>query len=62
MTTERPRGFLPFDTNRFDRVFFAVMTGVAWHLVFLKYFEDNASIWVAFVIWLAWLVVVVRKG
>ena len=63
MSRTRPRGFLPFDTNLFDRIFVSVLSGVAWHLVFVRFIESpSLSIWYAFAAWIAALVLTVWKG
>lgn len=63
MSQPKERGFLPFDTNPFDRVFVSVMIGVAWILLFLRFFESpSISIWYAFSAWVVLLVAIVWKG
>jgi predicted small integral membrane protein len=62
MAEDRRRGFLPMQTNAFDRVFIAVVTGIAAFLLFFRFFEDDVTIWVPFGAWLAWLAVVVARG
>jgi len=58
----RRRGFVPFATNTFDRVFIAVVTGVAAFLLYFRFLESDVTVWVPFAVWVAWLAVVVRKG
>jgi predicted small integral membrane protein len=58
----RRHGFLPFATNTFDRVFIAVVTGVAAFLLYFRFLESHVTVWVPFAVWVAWLAVVVRKG
>lgn len=63
MSKPRQRGFLPFDTNPFDRIFVSVLVGVAWHLLFVRFLESpSLSIWYAFAAWIAVLVLFVWKG
>jgi predicted small integral membrane protein len=62
MDEERRRGFLPMETNAFDRVFIAVVTGIAAFLLFFRFFEDDFTIWIPFAAWIAWLAVVVARG
>lgn len=62
MDEERRPGFLPMETNAFDRVFIAVVTGIAAFLLFFRFFEDDFTIWIPFAAWIAWLVVVVARG
>ena len=44
--TERRRGFLPFETNAFDRVFISVVTGIAAFLLYFRFLEPNIPLWV----------------
>jgi predicted small integral membrane protein len=59
---EQRSGFLPFHTNAFDRVFVAVITGVAAFLLYFRFLEPHVPLWVPVAVWLVWLAVVVRKG
>ena len=61
-STARRRGFLPIETNTFDRVFIAVVTGIAAFLLYLRFLESHVPLWVPVVVWLVWGVVVVKKG
>ena len=60
--TERRRGFLPFETNAFDRVFISVVTGIAAFLLYFRFLEPHVPLWVPVAVWLVWLAVVVSKG
>ena len=60
--TERRRGFLPFETNTFDRVFISVVTGIAAFLLYLRFLEPHVALWVPCAVWLVWGAVLVRKG
>ncbi len=42
--TERRRGFLPFETNAFDRVFISVVTGIAAFLLYLRFLEPHVAL------------------
>lgn len=52
-------GFLPIHTNTFDRVFISVVTFVAIHLLWMRFVEAYASIYIATVlsIVVGWLIV-----
>ena len=56
------RGFLPIKTNTFDRVFISVVCFVALHLLWLRFVEVYAPLWIATVISLVLAVVIVRRG
>jgi predicted small integral membrane protein len=60
--TERRRGFLPFETNTFDRVFISVVTGIGAFLLYFRFLESHVPLGVPVAVWLVWLVVVVKKG
>jgi hypothetical protein len=40
------RGFLPIETNLFDRVFIAVVSFVALHLVWMRLLEAILPLWI----------------
>ena len=56
------RGFLPIETNTFDRVFISVVCFVALHLLWLRFVEVYAPLWIVTVISLLLAVVIVRRG
>lgn len=56
------RGFLPIETNTFDRVFISVLCFVALHLLWMRFVESILPLWVATVLSLILAVVIVRKG
>jgi predicted small integral membrane protein len=59
----RPRGFLPFDTNGFDRFFVAVVVLIAMHLLWLRFVEPlGLSLWICFVLSLILGVYIFLKG
>ena len=69
-TTMR-KGFLPMQTTRGDRLFVGLLTAAYINLIFIglagKFMawfglEQEPSIWIAFVISMAWLLLVLRKG
>ena len=59
------RGFLPIDTNGFDRGFIGVVFFVAIHLLWLRFVEIeplSLPLWMATVISVIWALVIVRWG
>jgi predicted small integral membrane protein len=56
------QGFLPIETNTFDRVFISVLCFVALHLLWLRFVEAYAPLWVATVLSLILAVIIVRRG
>lgn len=59
----RPRpGFLPIDTNAFDRVFIGVILSVAIHLLWMRFLEEHISLYVATALSLVLAAVIVRRG
>ena len=59
---ETRRGFLPFETNLFDRVFIAAVLYIGAHLLWMRFIEQFLTIEVAHVAMLVVAVVVVRRG
>lgn len=64
--TEKPvaerRGFLPIDTNAFDRVFIAVLLFVALHLLWMRFLEADIPLMVATVLSLILGTIIVARG
>ena len=69
-TIER-KGFLPMVTTRGDRLFIGLLGAAYINLAFVGMagwiaqwlsLEQEPSIWIAFVISMAWLLLVLRKG
>lgn len=56
------KGFLPIPTNTFDRVFISVVLYIALHLLWMRFFESFAPLWIATVLALVLAVVIVRRG
>jgi predicted small integral membrane protein len=56
------QGFLPIKTNTFDRVFISVVCFVAIHLLWMRFFEDYLSLWVATILSLILAVAIIRRG
>lgn len=58
----RPDGFLPIDTNLFDRIFIAVVLFVAIHLFWMRFVEHSLSIYVATAISIVVGAVIIKRG
>lgn len=57
------RGFLPIETNWFDRLFISVVIWVALSLLWFRFIEPlGLSIWISNIIALALAVLIIRKG
>lgn len=56
------RGFLPFETNPFDRVFVSIVLGVAIHLLWLRFIEQYLPLTVATILSLVVLVIIFLRG
>lgn len=65
MNSEKKRrepGFLPMETNLFDRCFISVVILVAIHLLWMRFLEVHISLTVATIISIAIGIVIVLKG
>ncbi len=64
--TEQPvverRGFLPIETNAFDRVFIAVLLFVALHLFWMRFVEAALPLGVATILSLIFGAIIVARG
>jgi predicted small integral membrane protein len=57
------RGFLPIETNTFDRYFISVIVFVAVHLLWMRFVEPaGIPLWIATIICVLLGVWIVRKG
>jgi predicted small integral membrane protein len=56
------RGFLPFNTNPFDRVFVGVVLTVAIHLLWMRFLEEDITLTVATILSLILSVLIFIKG
>jgi predicted small integral membrane protein len=57
------RGFLPIQTNWFDRLFISIYIGVALILFWMRFLEPiGIPIWICYLLVLAIGVVTIRKG
>jgi len=60
---EKKPGFLPIETNWFDRLFIAVVIWVALSLFWLRFIEPlGLSVWISTAISVVLGAVIVRKG
>jgi len=72
MSEERPihapvehrgrQGFLPIETNTFDRVFISVVCLVAIHLLWMRFIEQFLPLVVATILSLALAVMIISRG
>jgi predicted small integral membrane protein len=58
----RPDGFLPIETNLFDRIFVAVVLFVAIHLFWMRFVEQSLSIYVATAISIVVGAIIIKRG
>ena len=57
------RGFLPIDTNWFDRIFISVVLYVAIHLLWMRFIEpQDVPLWIATVISIVLAALIIRRG
>ncbi len=56
------RGFLPIQTNWFDRLFIAIYIGVALELLWMRLLEHSIPLWVCHILVVALGVIIIRKG
>lgn len=56
------KGFLPIATNTFDRVFISVVLYIAIHLLWMRFVEVYAPLWIATVFSLLVAVLIIRRG
>lgn len=56
------RGFLPIETNGFDRGFISVIILIGVGLLWLRFVEWALPIWVWGLIWLVLAYYIIRKG
>ena len=60
---QKKPGFLPIETNWFDRLFISVVIWVALSLFWFRFVEPlGLSIWIANAISLAIAIFIIRKG
>ena len=56
------RGFLPIETNTFDRYFISVVVFVAVNLLWMRFIEQLLPLWIASVLCILLGIWIVRKG
>lgn len=56
------QGFLPFETNTFDRVFISAVCFVAIHLLWMRFLEVYLSLWIATILSLLLAVFIISRG
>jgi len=56
------RGFLPIETNTFDRVFISVILWIGISLLWMRFLEAMIPLWVSTVLCLILAIIIVRKG
>ena len=59
---KRIKGFLPIKTNWFDRLFIGIISFVAIQLFWMRFIEIYASINIAIVLGVFWIIYVIWKG
>ena len=58
----KKRGFIPINTNWFDRLFIGVISYVALQLFWMRFLESILSINVGIVLGIVWIIYVIWKG
>jgi predicted small integral membrane protein len=56
------RGFLPFETNPFDRVFVSIVLTVAIHLLWMRFLEAHITLTIATILCLILSAFIVVRG
>jgi predicted small integral membrane protein len=56
------RGFLPFDTNPFDRVFVSIILTVAIHLLWMRFLEDDITLTLATILTSLLSALIITRG
>jgi predicted small integral membrane protein len=57
-----PGGFLPIQTNWFDRLFISIVLWIALSLFWMRFLEQSLPLWIANVIAFVVAVLIIRKG
>ncbi len=55
-------GFLPIQTNWFDRLFISIVLWIALSLFWMRFLEQSLPLWIANVVALVVAVLIIRKG
>jgi predicted small integral membrane protein len=56
------KGFLPIETNWFDRFFIGVMGHVALNLLWMRFLEQSIPLIVGTILGILWIIYVIWKG
>jgi len=56
------KGFLPIQTNTFDRYFISVILYIGGHLLWMRFLEAILPLWICTVLMIALGILIVRKG
>lgn len=56
------RGFLPIETNTFDRIFISVILWIGVSLLWMRFLEALIPLWVSTVLCLILAIFIIRKG
>ncbi len=56
------RGFLPFETNPFDRVFVSLLITVAVHLLWMRFLAEHITLTVATILMLIVSAIIIARG
>ncbi|GIK71465.1 MAG: hypothetical protein BroJett021_04530 [Chloroflexota bacterium] len=56
------RGFLPIETNTFDRYFISVILWIGVSLLWMRFLEAMIPLWVSTVLCLVLAIIIIRKG
>jgi predicted small integral membrane protein len=61
---QRPerKGFLPIQTNLFDRFFIGIVVWIALSLLWMRFLEQSLPLWIANVVAFAIAILIIRKG
>ncbi|MEM6431651.1 MAG: DUF2160 family membrane protein [Deinococcota bacterium] len=58
----RPRGFLPIDTNWFDRLFIGIIGHVLINLLWMRFLEQSIPLLVSTILGVIWIIVTMKWG
>ena len=58
----KKKGFIPLNTNWFDRLFIGIISYVALQLFWMRFLESFLSINVGIVLGIVWIIYVIWKG
>lgn len=60
--TGKRRGFLPFETNPWGRIFVSILLTIAIHLLWMRFLEEYISLTVATILTLLMTVIIFLRG